>query len=93
MTTVHETASIIARLSIRHTAHSLELAIAWHFAESLVSAYAQRHGVDLDRVLATLHRCIVARCDALQISESQVRSALTDVRAAAVKVEVFNDQR
>lgn len=80
--------SIIARLSSRHTAHSIELAIAWHFAENLVSTYARRHAIDLDRVLVTLHRCIAARCEVLQITEDQVKSALMELRAAAVRFSV-----
>lgn len=87
MTATQSIASLIARLSSRHTSHSLELAVAWHFAESLVIAYAQAHGVDLERVLTTIHKCVLAMCDALQITEVEVTSALTDLRASAVRFE------
>lgn len=87
----HTSGTIITTLCNRHSAHALDLAVAWHFADRLVASYAQQCAVSMDRIIETLRECVMTRACSLGLVESDVLSALLDLSASAVRTHVLDD--
>jgi len=87
----HTIGTIITTLCNRHSAHALDLAVAWHFADRLVASYAQQCAVSMDRIIETRRECVMTRACSLGLVESDVLSALLDLRASAVRTHVLDN--